>query len=670
MKVLLNFTLIIFILFPVLLVAQISPEQAVEEMGRGINLGNTLEPPFEGNWNNGPAEEVYFDAYEEAGFSNVRIPVRWDEHTGDNSPFTIDSDWMDRVEEVVDWGLSRGFYITLNGHHEDWLKNNYSNPILQDRYDAIWEQVAERFKDKSDKLLFEIINEPNGMTVAEVDDLNERILGIIRETNPTRLVIYGGNMYANAEQLLDAQILDDDYIVAYYHSYDPWSFSGQGQGTWGTDFDYQQVTNKYNLVKNWSNENSIPVHHSEFGAVHACDFNSRMRIYAHNVEQCITNGFAFSVWDDGGNFGILNRTNNTWPEVKEILAHYHPDSPNEIFSTSTTTPNSSQPAILVEWNNRITSTNSIIIERSIGLSDNYIEVATLPGDATSYTDSDVIIANTYTYRMYTTRDDGTLVHGYPTRVKVNATQQLPFNNSPLLIPGTIEVEEYDYGGQGLAYNDTEPENIPGGYRTGEGVDIGAHDNGYILEYVENGEWIEYTVEVEESGMYNVTAEVASQVADGSFNLFFIQSTTAFEFETPSTGSWTAFENITNTNNSVSLEAGTQEMRLNITSENPFNIDRLIFSLDPESTSNILLLDDAMKIYPNPAYDYSTIEINDKYYASDLELEVYKITGEKISTFENIDRITKLDIQQYSAGIYIVKVTGKEFISEQRMIVKK
>jgi aryl-phospho-beta-D-glucosidase BglC (GH1 family) len=108
--------------------AQLTPQEAVQGMHRGINLGNTLEPPTEGAWNNGPAQESYFDAYLEAGFSNIRIPVRWDQHTGNTAPFAVNEVWMNRVEEVVDWGLSRGFYITLNGHHEDWLKNNYTNP--------------------------------------------------------------------------------------------------------------------------------------------------------------------------------------------------------------------------------------------------------------------------------------------------------------------------------------------------------------------------------------------------------------------------------------------------------------------------------------------------------------------------------------------------------------
>ena len=126
--------------------AQPTGQEVTDAMGRGINLGNTLEPPTEGAWNNGPAQERYFDLYREAGFTNVRIPVRWDRHTSSSAPYTVTESWMDRVEEVVDWALERDFYVTLNGHHEDWLKNSYANPASRARYDSIWVQILDRFQ--------------------------------------------------------------------------------------------------------------------------------------------------------------------------------------------------------------------------------------------------------------------------------------------------------------------------------------------------------------------------------------------------------------------------------------------------------------------------------------------------------------------------------------------
>lgn len=640
--------------------AQLTPEEAVAGMARGINLGNTLEPPTEGAWNNGPAQESYFDAYLEAGFTNVRVPVRWDQHTGNTAPFTINESWLDRVEEVIDWGLSRGFYITLNGHHEDWLKNDYSNTTLQARYDAIWTQVANRFKDKSDKLLFEIINEPNGMTVEEVDDLNARILGIIRQSNPTRIVIYSGNMYANSEQLLQAAIPDDDYLIGYYHAYDPWPFSGQGNGTWGTPNDYQQMNNKYQSVKTWSVINGIPVHHSEFGALRVCDYNSRMRIYAHNVEQCLANGFAFSVWDDGGDFGILNRSDNSWPEVKDILVHYHEDSPHEIFSSLVRDPVTNAPSVVLEWKNRAINNGDIILERSIGATTGFEEIATLAPDATTYTDTNVMEGIIYNYRMYTTRSDGTLLHGYPTRTTVVGTDQAPFTGVREIIPGIIEMEEYDLGGEGLAYHDTEPENIPAGYRVDEGVDIGALGNGYILEYVANGEWIEYSINVTHSGTYRVDALVATQIANGTFSVSFEKNNATTSFTVPGTGDWYTFQSISAAN-TIDLEAGEQKMRLSITNTNPFNVDYLTFSLlDATNTEDLGFNEYQINVFPNPTQDLLEVNFIDFPQDENIQLNLLNIDGKFIQPIERIvDSNITIDLSTLPRGTYLLQFVGKK-----------
>jgi len=106
--------------------AQLSPQDAAKGMTRGINIGNTMEPPTEGAWGNPPLQEHAFDDYKNAGFTAVRIPITWDGHTSTTSPYAINSAWLARVEQVVDWGLQRGLLITINAHHETWLKTSYT----------------------------------------------------------------------------------------------------------------------------------------------------------------------------------------------------------------------------------------------------------------------------------------------------------------------------------------------------------------------------------------------------------------------------------------------------------------------------------------------------------------------------------------------------------------
>jgi len=583
--------LLFLLLLPLTLCAQLTPEEAVDAMGRGINLGNTLEPPTEGAWNNGPAQESYFDRYVEAGFTNVRIPVRWDEHTMNNAPYTIDASWMDRVEEVVDWGLERGLYVTLNGHHEDWLKTNYASQNLRDRYDAIWRQIIARFKDKSDLLLYEIINEPNGMTVAQVDDLNARILGIIRAEEPTRLVIYGGNVYSNAEQLYDAAIPDDDYIIGYFHSYDPWPFAGMATRNWGTENDYQQLSNKLAGAAAWSVANDVPLHISEFGAIHENDYNSRMRYYAHYTDQLQFHNLAWSVWDDGGMFAVLNRGAGTWPEVKDILIHTHFDSPTRFLVEPDQTADE-QVAVRLNWNNRATDGRDIVVQRLEGTQ--FQDYVTLDGDATTYLDEEVTIGFAYTYRLVTERPDGTPVHGYPQRVFLTSNVQAFFG-------------DYDLGGEGLAYHDQDANNIPGAYRPNEGVDVEPNGgSGFQIGYIAAGEWIEYTVNVTETGNYRVSALLASEQSDGAWEISFPDDNIIRMAGIPATGGWTTHEEMTFGDN-IALNAGEQVMRMSITGTAPFNIDNVTFELIPDATEEASIAAGFL-VSPNPVSDILSVAV--------------------------------------------------------------
>ena len=584
-----TFTLLLCTLLTGTLLAQITPATAVAEMGRGINLGNTLEPPNEGDWNNGPAQETYFDAYVAAGFTNVRVPVRWDEHTADAAPYTIDATWMDRVEQVVDWGLERNLYVTLNGHHEDWLKNDYATPATRARYDSIWVQIAERFKDKSDRLLFEIINEPFGMTVAQVDELNQRTLDIIRKTNPTRLVIFGGNQYANAEELLLAAVPDDEYLIGYFHSYDPWSFAGQGMGTWGTPADYAALDEKFGRVDEWSQRTGVPVHLSEFGAVRSADYNSRMRYYAAYVEAALRYDFAFSVWDDGGDFGILERESVTWPEVKDVLINTYADSPTDLQLTPPEAEADEEDLeMLLTWTNRSTA-DSVWVERRTG-TEAFTTLTKLAPSAETYRDTTVEKAMLYTYRIATRRADGTLLQSYPARAQVAAGPRETYADTLVAIPGIVQAENFDRGGEGVAYHDADPENQGGEYRPDEGVDlVGNGDGGFAVGYVAGGEWLEYSVTVDTGGVYAIDARVASAVGGGTFRVSNSRNaaTATFTVTGDGTGGYEVYDTFTATG-TMNLMAGEQILRVDVTGAAAFNLDYLQFRLtdaDPNAVIN-------------------------------------------------------------------------------------
>jgi len=306
----------------------ISPLTAVSEMGIGINLGNTLDAPSEGAW--APAaEEQYIIDFKEAGFKHVRIPVTWHERTDSSAPYQVDATEMDRVETIVDWALKQDLYVILNAHHDSWLKDNYASQSNRNRFDSIWLQIVERFKYKSAKLMFEILNEPVGLTIDNVNEINVRVLDIIRRTNPTRLVVFSGNGFTPINSLLAAAIPDesDDYLIGNFHAYDPWPFAGQCLRGWGSDADIAELGHIYQKASNWSVENNIPVSVNEFGVAHfdftapenICDEGDRLKYIAAHVNFATEHGIAATFWDDAGSFSTYDRTNNSWGPEKDIL---------------------------------------------------------------------------------------------------------------------------------------------------------------------------------------------------------------------------------------------------------------------------------------------------------------------------------------------------------------
>ena len=156
--------------------AQLTPQEMVLKMGRGLNLGNVLSAPVEGNWS-GPATEEYFQDVSDAGFKNVRIPIDFygsrtsgstvnyskepntsSNYNGSMDDYVVSSTYLDRVEQVINWGLSNNLVIILDFHGAELKSefiftfdsddNNYTNPTSAkrsadlDKFFSIWKQIA------------------------------------------------------------------------------------------------------------------------------------------------------------------------------------------------------------------------------------------------------------------------------------------------------------------------------------------------------------------------------------------------------------------------------------------------------------------------------------------------------------------------------------------------
>ncbi len=636
----LRFLTLLVILLPGILKAQITALVASSEMSRGINMGNTMEPPLESAWNNGPAQEDYFDMYKNAGFKTVRIPVRWDEHTSIVSPYTIDAAWLNRVEEVVDWALGRDFYVIINAHHDDWLKTDYSNQ--KNRMDSIWAQISQHFKDKPENLFFEMLNEPRtsdheGLTQDELDGFNARTLGIIRKTNPTRIVIFAGKGWSSSDDLKNTLVPDpdDSYLMASYHSYDPWNFAGTGNGTWGSQADINQMAQQMIGVKIWGDQRNVPVLIGEFGALKKCDYNSRMRYYANYARLAVKYGLAFTVWDDGGDFEVLQREDLSWNELKDILIYASDTTATALIIAAV-----EDSLVRLTWESPGEHHIKTIVERKT--QDTEFEfLKEIVADITTFTDSSAAWDINYYYRLLEVYANDS-IPSYPASISLLSNKREPFGGQAIPIPGTFEAEDFDIGQEGVCYHDIDVQNITGAYRTDVGVDIEARSSGgFHISYVEPGEWLEYTINVAADGLYDITAYVASLKGGGSIQYQFGAVTTPLSI-IPITSNW---ETLATTRVSTELEAGEQIMRLKIISKPAFNIDKIEISQGVSVRSQTI---ETSRLFPNPVRRTLYLKA-----ASQIKsLWITDVCGRTIAKYTINAYETEYNMQGLHSGMYI------------------
>jgi hypothetical protein len=297
----------------------LTARQAVEQMGCGLNLGNTLEPPSEGAWNNPPAQQRYFHDIRVAGFTWVRLPIHWGSHLAAEPPYTLDPAWLDRVEQVVDWGLAEGLFVSFDAHHEQWLKERAADPSVRARFVSLWRQVAERLKHKPAPLIFELLHDPVGMSPENVDELNARCLAVIRESQPTRLVAISSQLFPAPGRVLAATIPDDPYVLGTVYFFHPPAFTFEGRGNWGSDKQRSEVRDFFATLVDWSEANRLPLILREFGVTSQAEPASRARFYAAVVKEAKAHRVPFAAWDDGADFEIYRRSNGSWNALKDIL---------------------------------------------------------------------------------------------------------------------------------------------------------------------------------------------------------------------------------------------------------------------------------------------------------------------------------------------------------------
>lgn len=347
--------------------------EATRLMGNGINLGNTLEAcdnnvgiktntplSYETHWGQPKTTQAMIDGMKAAGFDTIRIPVAWMTNATHlyEGDYTIDADYMDRVEEVVRYARKAGMYVIVNDHWDGgWYgmfgsESAETRALAMEAYKGMWQQIAERFRDYSDYLIFESANEELGTRFDEnsalycsdsvvtylndderyamTNEINQTFVDVVRATggnNATRLLLIAG-YGTNIDQTCDDRFqMPKDTAVSKLmvsvHYYDPWSYCGASSAAsatkWGKVSDYEYMDQQLAKMTKFT-EAGYGVVIGEYGALPCSDGLKDNTLAYHTafLDACTKYDLTNCLWDCSG---LYKRVSQTFAD-DDILAMY------------------------------------------------------------------------------------------------------------------------------------------------------------------------------------------------------------------------------------------------------------------------------------------------------------------------------------------------------------
>ena len=328
------------------IIRDISASALVADMEPGWNFGNSFDVRDNDKtvWGNPLPTTGVVDAVYNRGFRTLRLPVTWGYNMGDAPNFEIEKNYFARIESIIDYALDKGMYVIINIHHDDkWIIPTEAQATsTKDQLDKVWTQIANNFKNYSDYLIFELLNEPrhkdtpeewSGGTAEGRKVLNEyygTILNAIRETggnNELRKVMIAPYAASVVQKTWDDFVIpnNDSNVIISLHAYVPFKFAlDASDPDWGSDTDKADIDALMDRIEANFMSKGLPVVMGEWGSIGLlANKSERLKHAEYFAEACINKGIVPVVWDDGGDFGLLNRRNFVWdfPDLADAAAN-------------------------------------------------------------------------------------------------------------------------------------------------------------------------------------------------------------------------------------------------------------------------------------------------------------------------------------------------------------
>lgn len=326
-------------------------------LGRGLNMGNYLEADDdEGDWTGGRLiQEADFTDIKAAGFKSVRIPIRWSAHTSMTGPgYLVEADFLARVKQVVDWAIAADLIVVINTHHYLELMDDPGDLAThRARLAAIWDQISDTFPVSSypaDRLVFELLNEPNGaVDYTEWNEIIAQLTGVIWTDNAAtqegRKIMVGTANWGGPTGLTSLALpsaCNPGNTIITIHWYEPFRFTHQGadwvdgaadwREIWrGTEAEQQPLLDLYESVEDWNADQAEPfeVFVGEFGVFgRYAGAEYRKAWTAFIAREAEARGWSWGYWEYDQSFGAYDRANTRWrPEIIEALIPVEAEPP-------------------------------------------------------------------------------------------------------------------------------------------------------------------------------------------------------------------------------------------------------------------------------------------------------------------------------------------------------
>lgn len=341
--------------------------RAVKNFQRGANLGNYLEAPKGQDWGQ-KYTKADFEHIKSEGFDHVRLPIRWSDYAGPAPDFKLTAEIYAKADFLVTNALQHGLAVIVNIHHFDEFT---TDPMARtDLFLALWNQLAAHYASSPDTLAFELLNEPkDAAKTAVLNPIYARAIGVIRETNPRRVLFVGPGQWNGVDELKNLVLPADDNLIVTVHCYEPFLFTHQGAtwagaqartkgivfpgppatplasdpealksaswlSNWFRNYNTKTgaenpvsatiIAQKMKLVHDWGEHYGRPMHVGEFGCYVGADDASRARFHREFRRVLDEQGLAWALWDWKAGFRYWDeKMNAPAPGMREALFGKH-----------------------------------------------------------------------------------------------------------------------------------------------------------------------------------------------------------------------------------------------------------------------------------------------------------------------------------------------------------